>query len=317
MEFDIENPLANSNDLQSDAVPSLFLAESEHTPSENYLQSLKARDYDISVRREVISLISKFCCNLDPVLSYLAVNYLDRFLSSQGMLQPKSWVLRLVALTCISLAAKMTKTEFSITDIQGDGGIIFDKQTIQRMEVLILGALKWRMRSITPFSFIPFFICLFKLKDPPLMQALKARATEIIFKSQSDVKLLEFKPSIIAVSALLSTSHELLPLHYADFRKALSNCSFVNKEYMLQCYNVVQDITMDGYEYTYDIVSSWDTPVNVLDHHFLSSESENYTNGTTHAIVATSPIQERDIKRRKINDYGNNHTVQLSQSQRC
>ncbi|KAJ7948235.1 Cyclin [Quillaja saponaria] len=290
MEFDIENPLANSNDLQSDAVPSLFLAESEHTPSENYLQSLKARDYDISVRREVISLISK---------------------------QPKSWVLRLVALTCISLAAKMTKTEFSITDIQGDGGIIFDKQTIQRMEVLILGALKWRMRSITPFSFIPFFICLFKLKDPPLMQALKARATEIIFKSQSDVKLLEFKPSIIAVSALLSTSHELLPLHYADFRKALSNCSFVNKEYMLQCYNVVQDITMDGYEYTYDIVSSWDTPVNVLDHHFLSSESENYTNGTTHAIVATSPIQERDIKRRKINDYGNNHTVQLSQSQRC
>jgi cyclin D6 len=53
------------------------------------------------------------------------------------------------------------------------------------MEVLILGALNWRMRSITPFSFISFFISLFKPKDPPLRQALKARASEIIFKAQN------------------------------------------------------------------------------------------------------------------------------------
>ncbi|KAJ7981376.1 Cyclin [Quillaja saponaria] len=315
MEFDLENPLANFPDLQSDSVPSLFLIESEHTPSENYLQSLKVRDYDISVRREVISLISQFCSNLDPLLLYLAVNYLDRFLSSKGILQPKTWILRLLAMSCISLSAKMTKTEFSFTDIKSDGGIIFDTQTIQRMEILILGALKWRMRSITPFSFIPFFISLFKLKDSPLMQALKARATEIILKSQTEIMLLEFKPSIIAVSALLSASNELLPLQYQDFIKAISNCSFVNKEYMLQCNNVLQDITIKGYESSYGIVSSSDTAINVLDHQFLSSESEK-TNITTKAIAATS-LRETDIKRRKISDYGSNHMVQISQIQRC
>ena len=53
---------------------------------------------------------------------------------------------------------------------------IFDMQTINRMELLILGALDWQIRSITPFSFIHFFISFFEHKDPPLTQALKYRA---------------------------------------------------------------------------------------------------------------------------------------------
>lgn len=128
------------------------------------------------------------------------------------------------------------------------------------MEALILGALKWRMRSITPFSFISYFISFFNLRDPPLRLSLKARASEIIFKAQngntpskkirrkvnmplgsipqlhltnlyfvSEIKLLEFRPSIIAASALLSAAHELLPLQYPCFRKAIFCCSYVNK----------------------------------------------------------------------------------------
>ncbi|XVE66269.1 hypothetical protein DITRI_Ditri08aG0067100 [Diplodiscus trichospermus] len=193
MEFDLENPLTNFNDFCPGSIPSLFLVESDHMPTENYLNTLKAIDLDISVRRQVISSISQFTCKLCPFLSYLAVNYLDRFLSTQGIPQPKTWVLRLVAISCVSLAAKMKKTDFSLTDFQGDGGFIFDAQTIERMEYLILGALKWRMRSITPFSFISFFISFFKLKDPPLRQALKARAVEIIFKAQIGMSSLKCK----------------------------------------------------------------------------------------------------------------------------
>jgi hypothetical protein len=50
-----------------------------------------------------------------------------------------------------------------------------------------------------------------------------------IFISFADMKLLEFKPSVIAASALLSAAHELLPLQYPCFRSATSNCSYVNK----------------------------------------------------------------------------------------
>ncbi|OMO90994.1 hypothetical protein CCACVL1_07239 [Corchorus capsularis] len=191
MELDLENPLTNFNDFcpvaaAATTFPSLFLVESDHMPSPNYVDTVKARDLDVSFRRQAICSISQLSCKFDPFLSYLAVNYLDRFLSSQGMPQPKTWVFKLVALSCVSLAAKMMKTEFSLADFQGDEVFIFDAQTIERMKYLILGALKWRMRSITPFSFISFFIPFFKLKDPPLRQALKDRAVEIIFKAQME-----------------------------------------------------------------------------------------------------------------------------------
>ncbi|KAK4845587.1 hypothetical protein QYF36_006781 [Acer negundo] len=340
MEFNLENPLTNLYHFND----SLFLVESDHMISENYLKTLKTRDFDFSLRREALSSILQISFNFDPFLSYLAANYLDRFLSSQEMPQPKPWMLRLLAISCISLAAKMTKTEFNLTDFQGrgDGGLIFDTQTIQRMEYLILGALKWRMRSITPFSFLCFFISLFQLNEPPsIIEALKARATEIIFKAQMDIKLLEFKPSIVSASALLSASHELFPLQLDNFKNAIFNCSYVNKENMLQCYNVIlqQEIVMDnGYddESEIDTLSSSDTPVNVLDRRFSSSSESDKTNGATITTTDTSataatttpwlsppnpnpppPQQpERDNKRRKIaTGYCNNHRIQLSQTQ--
>ncbi|KAJ6379166.1 hypothetical protein OIU76_015892 [Salix suchowensis] len=243
-----------------------------------------------------------FLATLIHPLSYLAVNYLDRFLSSHGIPQPKPWLFRLLAVACVSLAAKMKEAEFCISDIQGDGGFVFDAKTIQKMEVLILGALNWRMRSVTPFSFISFFISLFKPEDPPLKQALKARASEIIFKAQNDINLLEFKPSLIAASALLYASQELFPMQLLCFRKAISNCSYVNKENLLQCYDAMQEIAMDGYRSEFDMVSSSDTAVNVLDQHFSSSESEK-TSGTIVTISTDSSTKiwaEKDIKRRKI-----------------
>lgn len=228
MEFDLENPLKSLVELNFDALPSLFQAESDHMPTENYIRNLMSEVSDFNFRREVISIILQFNYDFEPVLCYLAINYLDRFLSSKGMPQSKPWIIRLLAVSCVSLAAKMKETEFSMADLQPEGGLIFDAVTIQRMEVLILGALNWRMRSITPFSFIPFFISLFKIKDPQLIQALKARATEIILKAQTEIKILEFRPSIVAASALLSASHELFPMQIQSFKRAISKCSCVN-----------------------------------------------------------------------------------------
>ncbi|KAJ4975730.1 hypothetical protein NE237_000836 [Protea cynaroides] len=295
-DFDLENPLTSFPEHQSDTMPALFAAESDHMPCDYYFRSIKTTDLDVSARREVVSLIlqAQFSCRFDPLIPYLAVNYLDRFIARQGMPQGNPWILQLIAMACLSLAAKMKKTDFSLDDFQNGEGFIFDTNTLQRMELLILGALKWRMRSITPFSFLHFFLSLFKLKDPPLRDALKARATEIIFKAQNEMKLLEFKPSIIAASALLSASHELFPMQFPCFRKAISSCVYVNKESLFDCCNVMQAIVMDGYESVFDRVSSTDTPDNVLDLHCSSSDSDK-----TISIVTTTVRAERDLKRRK------------------
>ncbi|OVA07972.1 Cyclin [Macleaya cordata] len=317
MEYDLENPLLGFQEDQSDTIPYLFASELDHMPCLNYVSSFETRDLDVSVRREGISLIlqMQFSCNFDPSIQYLAVNYFDRFISRQEVPHEKPWMLRLLGISCVSLAAKMKRIDFSLTDFQREEGFIYDTQTIQRMELLILGALKWRMRSITPFSFVNFFLSFFKLKDPPLRQALKARATEIIFKAQREIKLLEFKPSIIAASALLSASHELFPLQFPCFRTAISASTYVNKEKLLDCSNVMHTIVMDSYESVLDTVSCSDTPVNVLDLHCSSSQSEKVTTTTSSLGTVRS---ERDIKRRKISDFCcNEKSFQLSQIQQC
>ena len=64
----------------------------------------------------------------------------------------------------------------------------------------------------------------------------------------------------------------------------------------------MQEIAMDGYRSQFDMVSSSDTTVNVLDQYFSSSESEK-TSGTIVTISTDSSTKiwaEKDIKRRKI-----------------
>ncbi|TQD73978.1 hypothetical protein C1H46_040477 [Malus baccata] len=97
------------------------------------------------------------------------------------------------------------------------------------MELLILNTLDWRMRSITPFSFLHFFLSSLDLNDRPFTQALRNRASVVIFNAHNEIKFVEFKPSIIAASAVLSTCHELLPPKFPPFKASLSSFQYVNK----------------------------------------------------------------------------------------
>ncbi|XP_015070446.1 putative cyclin-D6-1 [Solanum pennellii] len=301
MEFDLENPLPFSHDeTHLDTISPLFNIETHHMPSKTYFQILINSNFLINIREATISKILQISQPFDShFLSYLAINYLDRFLSFHSLSDAKPWILNLIAVSCVSLAFKMKKTEYSVTDIQQDAGTIFDIETIKRMELLILGSLKWRMRSITAFAFINFFVSLFKFKDLPFQQPLKARAIEIIFTSQNEIKILQFKPSIISASALLCASHELFPLQFSCYKTAIINCSYVHKDDLLSCYNVTQEITKKEYESILEIVSSTSTPVNVLDVQ-MSWSSDNEPIEEDSSVNAISSRQDNLTKRRKI-----------------
>ncbi|KAF8081742.1 hypothetical protein N665_0869s0022 [Sinapis alba] len=156
---------------------------------------------------------------------------------------------------------------------------MFDAQMIERMENVILGALKWRMRSVTPFSFFSFFLSLFELKEDPLVlkHSLKSQATDLTLNLQHDIKFLEFKPSVIAAAALLFASSELCPLQFPCFSNRIYQCTYVNKDELMKCYKAIQERDNEG---------SNGTAMNVLDQQFSSCEES--------AITASSP------KRRKI-----------------
>lgn len=69
----------------------------------------------------------------------------------------KWWAIRLLSMACLSLAAKMDESrvvalsELCVEDYSFESGVI------QRMELLVLNTLEWKMGSITPFAFIQFF----------------------------------------------------------------------------------------------------------------------------------------------------------------
>ncbi|KAL0319710.1 UNVERIFIED_CONTAM: putative cyclin-D6-1 [Sesamum radiatum] len=118
-DFNLENPFSNFNDDDGASFPlRLFDIETAHMPSNTYFQTLSTTR---RLRRRIVTLIQYYSLNLDAFSSYLAINYMDRFLSSSHYCIPldgKPWILNLVAVSCVSLALKMRKMEFSISDFQ-------------------------------------------------------------------------------------------------------------------------------------------------------------------------------------------------------
>ncbi|XP_058195239.1 putative cyclin-D6-1 isoform X2 [Rhododendron vialii] len=304
MEFELEiNPLTSLKEHQTDTVPALFADECHHIPSHYFSHSSKSRDFYISVRREAVSFILKaqFSCNFDPFIPYLAISYIDRFISKQEILRNR-WMVKLLTISCLSIAAKMKNTELLLSDLQRDDeGFISDAKSIRRMELLVLSTLNWRMRPVTPFSFLHFFLSSFELRHPLSIESLKDRASEFIFKSHYEMKVLEYKPSIIAASALLCASQVLFPMEFPCFRAAIASCEYVNKEKLLSCLAMMEETeATDTDESQFDAVASGTkTPVSVLDRLLCCTPTQSETTATSSGTMITE--SDSIIKRRKIN----------------
>ena len=89
-----------------------------------------------------------------------------------------------------------------------------DRHCRQRMENVILGALKWLMPSVTPFSFFSFFLgCLFDLKEDPLLlkHSLKSQATDLTFISSMVNSNGQTQSPTNAITLLLQNQLMLVP----------------------------------------------------------------------------------------------------------
>ena len=152
-------------------------------------------------RREMVEWMMKVNAHygFSALTAILAVNYLDRFLSSRHFQGDKPWMNQLAAVTCLSLAAKVEETQVPLLlDLQvcrvsikkkrkrkkepldvsifcwidyfrfesgfcetfqvEDTKYVFEAKTIQRMELLVLSTLQWKMNPVTPLSFIDHII---------------------------------------------------------------------------------------------------------------------------------------------------------------
>ena len=90
----------------------------------------------------------------------------------------KYWAIRLLAIACLSLAAKMEECRVPLLSEFPGEDYNFEGKVIRRMEILLLDTLEWRMAIATPCTFTPYFVS--KLCKNNQMRDAVSRVIEII-----------------------------------------------------------------------------------------------------------------------------------------
>ncbi|CAN8236804.1 unnamed protein product [Cochlearia groenlandica] len=217
--------------------------ERHHSPRHDYLQRLRNGDLDFNVRNQSIDWIWKACENLQfgSLCMCLAINYLDRFLSVYNLPSDKAWTMQLLAVACLSLASKIEETRVpKLKHLQvGDPRFVFEAKSIQRMELLLSNVLRWRLKAVTPCSYVRYFLCKINGYDQEPPSVLISRSIQVIARTYKGIDFLEFRPSEIAVAVSLSVSGEHNTINFDRFCFS-SFFSYLEMERVKKVYEIIE-----------------------------------------------------------------------------
>ncbi|XP_071691882.1 cyclin-D1-1-like [Rutidosis leptorrhynchoides] len=177
-----------------------------------------------------------------PITAILSVNYLDRFLSSTTDFFEwnKGWEYQLLSVACLSLAAKMEEVEVPLLfDLQvSEPRYVFESKTIQKMELLVMSTLNFRLRSVTPFDFLHYFISVLPTSFCTDKRHFNCKCSDLIIKTLLVIDFLRFRPSVIAAAAVKSVAGEGVEIPESYYEK-------VNKEMVRSCHQLMQEYLVD------------------------------------------------------------------------
>uniref|UniRef100_A0A0E0K5G8 Uncharacterized protein n=1 Tax=Oryza punctata TaxID=4537 RepID=A0A0E0K5G8_ORYPU len=230
--------------LSDECVAALVGREEEHMPMEGYHQRLQPRPEGLdlaALRKDALDWIWEVIehYNFAPLTAVLSVNFLDRYLSEIEIPEGKAWMAQLLAVACLSLAAKMEETFVPLLlDLQvPEGKPMFEARNIKRMELQVLSTLKWRLQAVTACSFIDYFLNKFSDHGAPSLLAL-SRSTDLILSIAKGVEFVAFRPSEIAASVALAALGEC---RSSVLERSITSCKYINKERVLRCYEMIQN----------------------------------------------------------------------------
>lgn len=210
------------SDLQA-AVCALIDRETFHFPGRDYAEKYESKLLDAGSRQKAISWLYKVRAfyNFSPLTAALSVNYLDRFLSIHQLPMGKAWMMQLLSVACLSLAAKMEEVDVPLLlDLQVAPDCLFEPRTIQRMELLVLSTLGWRVSSVTPISYVDYFICKCSVFGVA-RRSLIARTIEIVLDALQELRFLRYHSSSLAAASILFAIKEMVPEKLFEFQKSL------------------------------------------------------------------------------------------------
>ncbi|XP_073145803.1 cyclin-D3-1-like [Henckelia pumila] len=247
----------------------------------------------------------------------LAVNYLDRFLSGLSLMRDKPWMIQLAAVTCLSLAAKVEETRVPLlVDLQVEcTKYVFEAKTIQRMEILVLSSLEWRMNPVTPLSFLDHIVRRLGLKRYIHWEFLRL-CENILLSVISDSRFLHYLPSVLATATMIHVIHQVGQCNAVGYKNQLLKVLKINKEEVDECYEAIQQTLcssgLNGKNMTqkrkFCHISS--SPGGAMDSFFIpSSPNDNSLSAaassfispaSNHPIFKKSRAQERQMKLNRV-----------------
>ncbi|KAK9168373.1 hypothetical protein Syun_000513 [Stephania yunnanensis] len=228
--------------------------EATYMPECEYVEALRNSPQLARARFRAVNYFVKCRARLNFVVEtvFYAVNYFDRFVSKKGSDAVSTVALvELLSIACFSLAAKFNEISGpQLQDFQIAGGHdmenTFQSGEIRRIELRVLETLQWRLRCATAYSYLEVLSTLLNMDSlrHQLQIALTARMSELILPTLYDPKFVEFKPCVVAATALRCGLEELLPSKSNSYFSTLIN--FINhKEEMENCYKVMEERVAD------------------------------------------------------------------------
>ncbi|KAI4333749.1 hypothetical protein L6164_018519 [Bauhinia variegata] len=193
---------------EEEAVGKYLEEERNFMAAENYY----VNDHAVQIRRYAVQLVTKFSQGNtdDAFVFYLAMNYFDRYVSRHGLPNNQGTeedTIQWLVVCCITIASKMRRKSFTVDSFLADKHLEIPLQRIMEGELLILNALEWRMRPITPICYLdhyyPKFVALGGLS--------RRCINEIIVQSQGELSFTRARPSEIALSSLVAAATILYP----------------------------------------------------------------------------------------------------------
>ncbi|KAJ8763572.1 hypothetical protein K2173_002455 [Erythroxylum novogranatense] len=240
-------PLLLEQDLfwDDEELHSLFSKEEEQRVHVN-VNDVKADSFFSIARQEAVEWMLKVNIHngFSALTALLAVNYLDRFLFSPCYQRSKPWMIQLAAVTCLSLAAKVEETQVPLLlDLQEETKYVFEAKTIQRMELLVLSSLKWKMHPVTALSFLDHIIRRLGLKKHLHWEFLR-RCERILLSVVSDSKSSEYPPSVLATAIMMHVVDQVEPSSSIDYGYQLLRVLRISEEKVNDCYRLILELNL-------------------------------------------------------------------------
>ncbi|CAK8567392.1 unnamed protein product [Lathyrus sativus] len=223
----------------------LRVSEKIKRPSIDFMEKIQT-DINAGMRAMLIDWLVEVAeeYRLLPDTLFLAVNYLDRYLSGKAMNRQR---LQLLGVSCMMIAAKYEEIcspkveEFCyVTDNT------YSKEQVLEMESSVLNLLKFEMTAPTTGCFLRRFITVAQQTcEVPLMQ-LEYLADYLAELSLIEYDMLKYTPSLIAASAVFLAKYILLPSK-KPWNSMLRHYSGYQESELRECVEGLHLLYLNGY----------------------------------------------------------------------